>query len=106
MRDDRSTAAALVAMIADRPVGHVPLILRADTARIQARLLALDGVGSPYHLAVALLDQAEYLRGSDPSASASLAAEAASLFERLRVEPLLARAAAISASSTASAVAD
>jgi class 3 adenylate cyclase/tetratricopeptide (TPR) repeat protein len=108
--DDRDTAIALLSSLDEHPIGHVPAVLRAEGLRVRARLLDLDGnadaattyeqatlafrqFGSPYHLAVGLLDQAAYLAASDPATAQSLASEAAVIAEGLRSDPLLQRAA-------------
>ncbi|MBA2768817.1 MAG: hypothetical protein H0U35_06750, partial [Sporichthyaceae bacterium] len=84
--------------------------LRAERLRIRARLLAsrddpsaaaafdaatkaLRDLGSPYHLAVGLLDQSEFLQSTDERAAAAvLGTEAVVIARRLHAEPLIQRA--------------
>ncbi|MDQ6686221.1 MAG: hypothetical protein M3Z50_01180, partial [Actinomycetota bacterium] len=84
--------------------------LRADALRIRAGLAASQGdpaagdaydkatqalrqVGSPYHLAVGLLDQAEHLTATgDPETATALTVEAASIAVTLNATPLIDRA--------------
>ena len=100
----------LLEMLDERRPGHVPRLLRAERLRVLARVAARDGrpdaghafdaavhatrqVGSPYHLAVALLDQADHLVATgEREAATALVAEAREIAERLGAEPLLARA--------------
>jgi hypothetical protein len=107
---DESTVEQLIAQVDNYPVGHVASVLRVERQRVWARLLALRDdpeagpafhtatqalrqFGSPYHLAVGLLDQAEYLSGrGDDAAVAELAAEADALASRLAALPLRERA--------------
>ncbi len=116
---DRSEVIGLLDWLESHPPGHVPLVLRAERLRIRARLLAADrdpeagplfesavkafrDFGSPYHVAVALLDQAEYLRvGDDDGAAAPLALEARAIAEKLGAKPLSVRAAAVNRSGQA-----
>lgn len=89
------------------PPGHVEPLLRAERLRITARLLdqrqdpaaadvferavgALRQVGSPYHLALGLLDHAGHLAGDNPVAAAPLAEEAGEIARTLGA-PWLAR---------------
>jgi tetratricopeptide (TPR) repeat protein len=92
------------------PRGHVPPVLRAERARIAARLLSarhdpgdeeayadavtrLRELGSPYHLAVGLLDYADHLSTvGNPDQARLLATEASTIAEELRAQPLLRRA--------------
>ncbi|MEJ7708083.1 MAG: adenylate/guanylate cyclase domain-containing protein [Nocardioidaceae bacterium] len=92
------------------PVGHVPTVLRAERKRIHAKLLAARGdpgsvqafeaaiqacrdLGSPYHLAVGLLDHAEHLaETTGVQAAEPLALEAQAIAERLGANPLIVRA--------------
>jgi hypothetical protein len=85
-------------------------MLRAERALARARLLAVDGdpdadagmaaaiaelraYASPYHLAHALLDRAEYLYGhGQPSEADVLRDEAREIGERLGARPLIERA--------------
>ena len=108
--DDLTEVSRLLDWLDDYPPGHVPPVLRAERLRVRARLLASQDdptaavafdaavqvfrtLGSPYHLAVGLLDQATYVGSSgDLPAAEPLAAEAAAIATRLRAEPLLERA--------------
>ncbi len=92
------------------PPGHIPPVLRAERPRIRARLMTSQGdstagaafhtatqafrdVGSPYHLAVGVLDQADHVRaGKGPLATRLLAAEAGEITRKLGARPLLERA--------------
>jgi hypothetical protein len=104
-------AASEVLEIADgMPVGHLPPLLRAERALARARMRAADGdpdadaalaaaVGelrafvSPYHLAHALLDRAEYLAGHGQALEAEvLRDEARAIGQRLGARPLVERA--------------
>jgi plasmid stabilization system protein ParE len=98
-----------VDLLDQQPRGHIPPVLRAESQRIRARLHAAQAdpsaadafdaatqgfrqLGSPYHLAVGLLDQAEYLTATDdPQTAQQLAAEAEGIAERLGAQPLLKR---------------
>jgi tetratricopeptide (TPR) repeat protein len=106
---DLREASQLVDLLDQQPRGHIPPVLRAESQRIRARLLAAQAdpsaadafdaatqgfrqLGSPYHLAVGLLDQAEYLTATDdPQTAQQLAAEAEGIAERLGAQPLLKR---------------
>jgi tetratricopeptide (TPR) repeat protein len=108
--EDYSEVRRLLGWLDDYPPGHIPPVLRAERLRIRARLLAIENnpeagaafdaaikafrdFGSPYHLAVALLDQADHLAdGGDPGRAQELAAEANSIAERLGAQPLTDRA--------------
>jgi class 3 adenylate cyclase/tetratricopeptide (TPR) repeat protein len=110
---DVGTVESLVAMLDDHPVGHLPVLLRVGRELARARLAAGAGdesadrsfiaatttlrrFGSPYHLAVGLLDHAEYLARVDNLARAGdLLAEATGLAETLGARPLLERAHAL-----------
>jgi tetratricopeptide (TPR) repeat protein len=97
--------------------GHVPRLLRAERLRIWARkltadddpeaasafdkaLTALRAFGSPYHVAVGLIDYAEYLhqRGETQRAH-ELVQEAETISARLGARPLSERARRISATA-------
>lgn len=115
---DDAEVSRLLAWLDEYPIGHIPPVLRAERLRIQARLLAAHGdpaatdafdtateafrrLGSPYHLAVGLLDQAEYLAsGTDENHAQPLAAEADDIAQRLGAKPLLDRAAKILGSTS------
>ncbi|HET6907935.1 MAG TPA: adenylate/guanylate cyclase domain-containing protein [Mycobacteriales bacterium] len=101
------------------PVGHLAEVQVLDRDRVRAKLLGLRGdpgataafeeavvalrkFGSPLHLALGLLDQAEFLErnGADDHARAA-ATEAAQLGEQLRSAPIQRRAAAIAGETPA-----
>jgi tetratricopeptide (TPR) repeat protein len=107
---DLAEVTRLLDWLDEHPPGHIPPVLRAERLRIRARLLAAQNdraagsafdaavkafrdFGSPYHLAVGLLDQAEYLAATgDPDTAHKLAMEAETITQRLGARPLLARA--------------
>jgi tetratricopeptide (TPR) repeat protein len=107
---DLSEVSRLVDLLDQQPQGHIPPVLRAERQRIRARQLAARAdpsateafaaatqsfrqLGSPYHLAVGLLDHADHLTAADdPQAAHQLAAEAEGIAERLGAQPLLKRA--------------
>ncbi len=107
---DRAAVTHLLDVVAAQRPGHVPAVLRAEERRIRARLLALDNDPSaaaefegveknlrdldlPYHLAVCLLDSAEYQAAAgDQHRADELAAEAAHIATTLGAMPLLDRA--------------
>jgi hypothetical protein len=89
--------------------GQVPALLRAESLRIRAKLLAarhepqadaafdhairaFRELKSPYHLALGLVDQAEYVADSDLGAARRLASEADGIARRLGAVPVVARA--------------
>ncbi|MGI8681066.1 MAG: hypothetical protein ACR2JO_02805 [Mycobacteriales bacterium] len=100
-----------MAIVADRPLGHVPPYLRAQHARYRARLDAARGehdeveagftttedilaeLGYPYWLARTRLDHAVWLteRGQ-PDSAALLAEQAAEVFAQLGAAPALTQA--------------
>ncbi|HZG98125.1 MAG TPA: hypothetical protein VEY14_07670, partial [Nocardioidaceae bacterium] len=106
---DLSEVALLLDWLDEHPPGHIPPVLRAEQQRIRARLLAvtadprtssaftvavgaLRDLGSPYHLAVGLLDQAEFLMAGDHSvADSPIVGEARAIAARLGARPLLDR---------------
>lgn len=107
--EDHARVVGLLDWLDGRPPGHVPSVLRADRLRVRARLLAADGdpaaagafdtavqalrrFGSPYHLAVGLLDQAEFHAPSRPERAVAPATEAAQIASRLGARPLQERA--------------
>ena len=112
-------ARQLVLLLADRPRGLVPPLLRAELSRAQARLAAargeqdgvevsfraaIDGLaalGYPYWLARAQSDLAAWLieRGRSEEAAALLDVAVAT-FEQLGAEPALARARRLIAPAT------
>ncbi|MDQ6848927.1 MAG: hypothetical protein M3070_02860, partial [Actinomycetota bacterium] len=114
---DHAEARRLVALLDDRPVGHLPALLRANLALARARLAAVNhestvdddpsedvdrmfahaitalrAAGSPYHLAHGLLDHATHLRthGRDDTAARD---EAATIGQRLHAVEITRRAA-------------
>jgi hypothetical protein len=107
---DNAAVEELLAVLDGYPVGHVPPLLRAERRLVEARLLAVsddDGAdalfaaaitesrsaGSPYHLAHALLDHAEFLSGAGrPEEADVLRDEARVIGERLGAGPLVERA--------------
>jgi len=108
--NDDDGAIGLLEWLDEHPPGHIPPVLRAERQRIRARLLDMQGdpaagaafdaatkafreLGSPYHLAVGLLDQAEHLATTgDLTTAQCMAAEADGIAQRLSARPLLARA--------------
>jgi class 3 adenylate cyclase/tetratricopeptide (TPR) repeat protein len=100
----------LLDWLSDHRPGHVPAVLRAARQRVDARLLAARSeqsaapafdaavkahrdLGSPYHLAVCLLDAAEYQSAAGDSTRAhQLAAEAGAIAATLGAQPLMTRA--------------
>ena len=100
------------------PIGKLPLVLRAERDLVRARLAAgtddaeaarlferaVDAfrkIPALFHLAHALLDHAEFLRGFDDNDAADAAVvEATQIAERLRARPLAERAAAALQRST------
>ena len=67
----------------------------ADPAAFAAAITGLREHSTPYHLAHGLLDQAGYLIGRGDAAAAAAASEARDIGQRLRCQPLLDRAAAM-----------
>ncbi|MDX6327469.1 MAG: hypothetical protein QOK15_3823 [Nocardioidaceae bacterium] len=113
---DTAEVSRLLDSLSGIPPGHLPPVLRAEVLRVRARLLAargedsgaafdtaveaLRGLGSPYHLAVGLLDHAEQLTTKgDHGSAARLATEAATIASRLGASGLTARAAAVRGAS-------
>jgi class 3 adenylate cyclase/tetratricopeptide (TPR) repeat protein len=99
----------LLEWLDDRPPGQIPRVLRAERMRFRARskvernepaaaafdeaITALREVGSPYHLAVGLLDSAEHLVATRSVEAAALRlAEAQAIALGLGAAPLLERA--------------
>jgi hypothetical protein len=107
--DDDEVTALVSALDGHRP-GHVPLVLRGERLRVRARILARENdpaatetfenatrafrdLGSPYHLAVVLLDHADHLMTLAESGTARpLVVEAHGLARRLGAIPLVDRA--------------
>jgi hypothetical protein len=72
----------------------------------EAATRAFRDLGSPYHLAVGLMDHADYLAASgDQTTGRELATEAEAIAERLSARPVLSRAQELTA-STAAGLAD
>jgi hypothetical protein len=109
LRDTGETS-RLLGWLEEHPPGHIPAILRAERLRIRARLLAAASdpaasnefetaqqafrdFSSPYHLAVCLLDHADYLAPSDAAAVQQLVGEADVISGSLGARPLAQRAA-------------
>jgi hypothetical protein len=116
---DAAAVLDLLALLDSYPPGHLAPMLRAERELVRARLAARDGdaaaAGSftaaiaglreqstPYHLAHGLLDHADYLlaggdaeTADDPEAAAAAIEEARDIAGRLRCQPLLDRAAAL-----------
>jgi hypothetical protein len=108
--DDVERAEELLTIVEEIPPGNRPQFLQAHSLRFRARLAARSGdgelaevhfgaaaalfreLGLPFYLAVALLEQAEWLstqkRGDEV---ASPAGEAHDIFERLQAAPWLER---------------
>jgi hypothetical protein len=103
---DTATVLELIDILDRHPIGHVPPLLRAERSLARARLRAADAdpdagaafsaaiaalrtVGSPYHLAQGLLDQAA---ASEPSVAVVLVEEAREIASALGARPLLERA--------------
>ncbi len=107
---DHAEVDRLLDWLDTHPRGHIPPVLRAERQRIDARRQANRGdpgsgqafdaatqafreLGSPYHLAVGLLDHAEHLAATgDAAAAEPLAVKARSIAEGLGAKPLLTRA--------------
>ena len=114
---DLEETSRLIEWIDQFPVGHLAHVQTAERSRLWAKLAAarsdpeagaafdeaiaeLRGCGSPYHLALGLLDYAEWLRGTHPDQAVALAAEAGVIAERLRCQPVLDRMAAVTPDAT------
>jgi hypothetical protein len=91
-----------------QPAGHIPPALRIERKRITAKLYAARGdadaaarmadaiatmrqFGSPYHLAVALLDAADVVEASDPEQARQHADEAREIAQRIGAGSLAGR---------------
>ena len=118
---DDDAHAELVELLADRSADQLPPLLQAELTLALAHELAartpdrpdspfwpalteLRAVGSPFHLAHALLDHASYL-ARHGSVDESAVAEALTIAERLRCRPLLDRIVLLSAPTGSAAVA-
>jgi class 3 adenylate cyclase/tetratricopeptide (TPR) repeat protein len=103
-------AEALIAIVADRPPGLIPPLIRSQASRFRARLRSddtaddlfedavrgLHRVGALYWEAAALTDHAESLaRRSQDAKAQAVAAQAVKIASDLRATPLLARAQAV-----------
>jgi tetratricopeptide (TPR) repeat protein len=117
--DDRETTEELLAMLDALQPGRVAPMLRAerDLARarrdsaghhtggkntddLAAAITGLRELSTPYHLAHGLLDHAAVLsRRGEPEAAAAAVAEATAIAARLRCQPLLDRAAQVTAAA-------
>ena len=113
---DETEVARLVSTLEGHRPGHVPPVLRAERLRIRARILATKNdstaaetfdaatrafreLGSPYHLAVGLLDHAGHLAATgDTNTAQQLAGEADAVAQRLGAQPLIGRAHRLTAS--------
>jgi hypothetical protein len=113
---DDNEVTSLLDWLDDHPPGHIPPVLRAERLRIRALLLerhgdaeagpafaaaikALRDLGSPFHLAKGLLDYARHLAAvGDVEGAALVAVEAGAIADRLRIEPLMSRAAQLAGS--------
>ena len=112
-------ATELLGLLDSRHPGQLSPLLRAERELTRARLAALGGSqataeyaaavrslrehGTPYHLAHGLLDNAEHLANAgDPQAAAQAIAEASDIAGGLRCQPLLDRAASLTASAAPS----
>ena len=107
---DTAAAVELLALLDSYLPGYLAPMLRAERDLARARLapdedaaisftaaiISLRGQSTPYHLAHGLLDQAQYLlRHGDAGAAELAIAEARDIAGRLRCQPLLDRAAAL-----------
>jgi class 3 adenylate cyclase/tetratricopeptide (TPR) repeat protein len=108
---DRPEIVRLLDWLDGHRPGNVPAVLRAEQQRIRARLLATENEPSaaeqfesaantlrslnlPYHLAICLLDAAEYHASTgDERQAVLLATEAGALADELGARPLIERAA-------------
>jgi hypothetical protein len=112
MADDEAVTALLAAIDA-HPIGHVPPLLRAERLLADAKrgasrdpaaahdvfdaaIAQFRAFGSPFHLAHALLDAAEYEAAAGTSGG-ELVAEAEAIATRLGCRPLLVRTEAVRA---------
>jgi class 3 adenylate cyclase/tetratricopeptide (TPR) repeat protein len=110
---DTAAVRDLLALLDSYQPGYLAPMLRAERDLVRARLAASDGrataatsftaaitslreQSTPYHLAHGLLDHAEYLLATgDAGAAAAAVAEARDIAARLRCQPLLDRAGAL-----------
>lgn len=102
---DEQAVRELIALLDAHPVGHLPPILRAERTLARARLRDTDAdaalvdavaqvraVGSPFHLAHALLDLAQYRIPTSAAPVEPLISEAVAIADQLQARPLAARA--------------
>jgi hypothetical protein len=112
---DAPAVGGLLARLGSYPPGHIPPMLRAerdlararlaagqddgqDAARFAAAVDALRALSTPYHLAHGLLDHAQHLRLlGDAGGAGAAVSEARDIGHRLGCQPLLDRAAALTA---------
>jgi class 3 adenylate cyclase/tetratricopeptide (TPR) repeat protein len=107
---DTAVTRDLLALLDSFQPGHLAPMLRAErdltcarmavgedaAVSFTAAIISLRAQSTPYHLAHGLLDQAEYLlRAGDAEAAAAAITEARDIAGRLRCQPLLDRAAAL-----------
>ena len=122
-RGDTTELARLLDWLDTFPVGHLAEVQVADRDRFRTKLLAaqddpgaanafdsliaeLREFGSPFHLALGLLDHAEHLqRCGEIDRAVAAAAEARAIGEQLRCEPLLRRAATFETESPPAVIA-
>jgi tetratricopeptide (TPR) repeat protein len=116
---DLDEVVRLLGWLDEHPRGQIPPVLRGEQLRIRARLLAIDNdpkagkafdgamkalgdLGSPYHMAVGLLDHAEYLAATGDALTARrLTDEAGDIAERLAAKPLIDRVRSLQAQKMA-----
>jgi tetratricopeptide (TPR) repeat protein len=110
---DMAEASSWLAWVDQFPVGHLADVQVLERGRLHAKLLAakadpaagaefeaavaaMRAWVSPYHLALALLDQAEHLAAAgEPDRAVAAADEAREIGKRLRCQPVLNRSMAI-----------
>ena len=109
---DSAVVGELLTLLDDHQPGHLAPMLRAERDLARARLAADGGQdaaavfapaisslreqSTPYHLAHGLLDYAGYLTGQpDANAAGLTVGEARTIADRLRCQPLLDRATAL-----------
>ena len=106
---DEAQVNRLLDWLGGYPPGHIPQVLRTENLRIRARMLGVGNdptagaafqaalaacrqLGSPYHLAVGLLDNAEYSAAvGDTQRAEQLADEAGAIAQILGAQPLVGR---------------
>ena len=121
--DDVGQVEVLLGVVEELPPGHRPQFLQAHSLRFRGRLAArrddaeqaehdfasavamFRQLGLPFYLAVALLEQGEWLSTQDRADEvAALSREASEIFERLQAAPWLERLARISPEREAAAL--